>query len=145
MGPEPLGNDFNGPVLKAALEKRHIPIKNALLDQKIVAGVGNIYACEALFRAGIDPTRPASDVSDKEAELLAIHIRDTLNEAIAAGGSTLKDYQQTDGSLGYFQHGFAVYDQEGKSCPKCAPKTPCSIQRITQGGRSTFFCPIQQT
>lgn len=144
MGPEPLGNDFNGPALCERLKKRRGPIKSALLDQKIVAGVGNIYACEALYRAGVSPERPACDVSADEAELLSRAIREVLSEAIEAGGSTLKDYQHTDGTLGYFQHSFAVYDKEGEPCPKCAANENCSVRRIIQGGRSTFFCSAQQ-
>lgn len=146
MGPEPLGNDFSGPALQEALKNRRGPIKTALLDQKVVAGVGNIYACEALFEAGISPLRPANALNNNEYETLAARIRDVLNRAIAAGGSSLRDYQHTDGTLGYFQHEFAVYDQEGKTCKHCAPQHSDEgcILRITQGGRSTFYCPVTQ-
>lgn len=154
MGPEPLGNGFNGKVLAAQLLGRISPIKIALLDQNIVAGVGNIYACEALYRAGINPARPAASVQGEEAENLASAIRDVLNAAIKVGGSTLRDYKHTDGKIGYFQHHFAVYDRAGSRCPDCrcdAEKNAAKntgesrgIQRIIQGGRSTFYCPSRQ-
>ncbi|MCW0182891.1 MAG: bifunctional DNA-formamidopyrimidine glycosylase/DNA-(apurinic or apyrimidinic site) lyase [Zavarzinia sp.] len=138
IGPEPLGNEFNADVLSAALAGRRTPIKAALLDQKVVAGLGNIYVSEALFRAGISPEREAATVAGKRAERLVPAIRDVLNEAIAAGGSTLRDYVQADGELGYFQHAFKVYDREGDACPTCAKGT---ITRIVQSNRSTYFCP----
>ena len=142
MGPEPLGNTCSGDVLYNNLKNRKTPIKQALLDQKVIAGLGNIYVCEALYRSKIHPQMPAMNISRDQSETLMIHIRDILNEAIQSGGSTLKDYQHTDGSLGYFQHGFKVYDRE---CEKCANKT-CNdnIVRIIQSGRSTFFCPSCQ-
>ncbi|MGH1398531.1 MAG: bifunctional DNA-formamidopyrimidine glycosylase/DNA-(apurinic or apyrimidinic site) lyase [Alphaproteobacteria bacterium] len=139
MGPEPLGNDFSGEVLAAALEGRKVPIKNALLDQKIVAGIGNIYACEALFMARISPERVASSVQGVRAERLAVAVRDVLRAAIESGGSSLKDYYHTDGSLGYFQHNFKVYDREGAMIDGQYP-----VKRIVQGGRSTFYCPALQ-
>jgi len=142
LGPEPLGNRFDVAYLVGALKTRNTPIKSALLDQKLVAGLGNIYVCEALWRAHINPTRKARDISGKKSAELVPVIRDILNEAIAAGGSSLKDYRQTDGELGYFQHSFAVYGREGEPC-----KTPdCKgiICRIAQSGRSTFYCPICQ-
>lgn len=136
LGPEPLGNAFSGPVLTAALAGRHTPIKAALLDQKVVAGLGNIYVCEALYRAGISPRRQAYSVAGKRAERLVPEIRTVLQEAIASGGSTLRDYVQASGELGYFQHSFAVYGREGEPCRTCG----ASVQRIVQSGRSTFFC-----
>jgi len=142
LGPEPLGNTFNAASLSAALAGRRSPIKAALLDQKTVAGLGNIYICEALYRAAISPRRIASTISGKRAERLTTAIRDVLSEAIASGGSSLRDYVQTSGELGYFQHRWNVYGREGEPCPK----TDCagSVQRITQSGRSTFFCATHQ-
>lgn len=144
LGPEPLGNDFSAPVLFAALQKRTGPIKTALLDQRVVAGLGNIYVCEALYRAKIHPERRACDVTEVEAECLTGEIKDTLLEAIEAGGSTLKDYRHTDDGLGYFQHAFKVYDREGLACVDCGCDTrekSGGIRRIVQAGRSTFYCP----
>lgn len=138
MGPEPLGNEFSGPVLTERLRGKRAPIKAALLDQHIVAGLGNIYVCEALWRARISPRRLAASVAGARAERLVPAIKDILNEAIASGGSTLRDYARTDGALGYFQHRFDVYDREGTLCHSCKT-TP--IQRIVQSGRSTYFCP----
>jgi formamidopyrimidine-DNA glycosylase len=146
MGPEPLGNSFNGPALHAALSGRKTPIKQALLDQAIVAGIGNIYACEALFMARISPLRAAGKVSARECEVLARAIKDVLKKAIKAGGSSLKDYRHTDDGLGYFQHQFSVYDREGSGCPGCecdTIKIGC-VTRIVQGGRSTFYCKKRQ-
>ncbi|MGB0920162.1 MAG: bifunctional DNA-formamidopyrimidine glycosylase/DNA-(apurinic or apyrimidinic site) lyase [Alphaproteobacteria bacterium] len=142
IGPDPLSNAFNADVLNAALKGRKTPIKSALLDQKTVAGLGNIYVAEALHRAGISPKRSAHTVAGKRAERLVPHIRDVLNEAIASGGSSLNDYRQADGELGYFQHNFRVYDREGTPCPA----SPCqgTIRRIVQSGRSTFYCPSCQ-
>jgi formamidopyrimidine-DNA glycosylase len=138
IGPEPLGNAFNAPVLAAALKGKKTSIKAAILDQKLVAGIGNIYASEALFRAGISPKRLAYTVQGERAEKLAKAIKDVLKDAIAAGGSSLRDYVQADGELGYFQHQWRVYDKEGKPCPGACGGT---IRRIVQGGRSTFYCP----
>jgi formamidopyrimidine-DNA glycosylase len=146
LGPEPLGNEFSGPVLAAALRSKATPIKAALLDQRVVAGLGNIYVSESLFWAGISPRRLARTVQGERAERLAAAIRKVLREAIAAGGSTLRDYVQASGELGYFQHRFAVYDREGRPCPGCdcdAAKTG-GIRRIVQAGRSTFYCPRRQ-
>jgi len=141
LGPEPLGNDFNGPALAAALKGRMTPIKAALLDQKVVAGLGNIYVCEALFRAGLSPRRKAASVQGRRAERLAQAIRQVLREAIAAGGSSLRDYVQTNGELGYFQHHWAVYGREGAPCPTCAGNgRGGAVRRIVQSGRSTFYC-----
>jgi formamidopyrimidine-DNA glycosylase len=138
LGPEPLGNTFDEAYLVAALRSRRAPIKAALLDQHLVAGLGNIYVCETLWRANVHPARKATALSARRAASLVPVIRDVLAEAIEAGGSSLKDYRQTDGELGYFQHSFAVYDREGKSCrtPGCDGK----IARIVQSGRSTFYC-----
>ncbi|WP_308910841.1 bifunctional DNA-formamidopyrimidine glycosylase/DNA-(apurinic or apyrimidinic site) lyase [Pseudokordiimonas caeni] len=142
IGPEPLGNGFDADILSAGLKGRSGPIKTALLDQTLVAGLGNIYVCESLWRAGISPRRTASTVAGKRAERLVPHIRDVLNEAIIAGGSTLRDHAQVDGELGYFQHRFEAYGREGEACRTAG----CggTIHRITQAGRSTFFCPSCQ-
>lgn len=139
LGPEPLGNQFDGDYLAERLKNRNTPIKSALLDQRIVSGLGNIYVCEVLYRAGIHPKRKAGQISAKRVASLVPIIRDVLTEAIAAGGSSLRDYRQADGELGYFQHGFQVYDKEGETCltPQCEKK----ITRIVQSGRSSFFCP----
>ena len=142
IGPEPLGNSFNADYFYEKIKKRKSPIKTTLLDQKLVAGLGNIYVCEALWRTGIHPTRLASSLSRKEADKLVPVIRDVLSEAIAAGGSTLKDYAQVSGELGYFQHSFKAYGREGETCltADCQSK----IERIVQSNRSTFFCPTCQ-
>jgi len=142
LGPEPLGNAFSAAALAAALAGRRTPIKVALLDQKIVAGLGNIYVCEALHDAGVSPRRSAHTVSGVRAERLVTAIRDVLSAAIAAGGSSLRDYVQASGELGYFQHSWRAYDREGLPCAKagCAG----TIRRIPQSGRSTFFCPAHQ-
>ncbi len=142
MGPEPLGNEFNPGYLATCAENRRSPIKNFLLDQRVVAGLGNIYVCEALFEAGISPKKNAGDLTGDEAEKLVPVIRDVLGRAIRAGGSSLKDYAQIDGTLGYFQHQFRVYGRAGESCPTsgCGGE----IIRIIQGGRSTFYCPACQ-
>ncbi|MDJ0638082.1 MAG: bifunctional DNA-formamidopyrimidine glycosylase/DNA-(apurinic or apyrimidinic site) lyase [Paracoccaceae bacterium] len=142
LGPEPLGNSFDERYLADALKTRKTPIKSALLDQKLVAGLGNIYVCEALWRAGIRPTRRADRISKGRVAGLVPHIREVLRDAIAAGGSSLRDYRQADGELGYFQHTFAVYDREGAACqtPECTGK----IRRIVQSGRSSFFCALCQ-
>ncbi|PWC44846.1 bifunctional DNA-formamidopyrimidine glycosylase/DNA-(apurinic or apyrimidinic site) lyase [Azospirillum sp. TSO22-1] len=146
LGPEPLGNDFSGPVLAERLAGRMSPIKAVLLDQTVVAGLGNIYVSEALFCAGLSPTRMAATVTGAKAERLARCIRDVLARAIEAGGSTLRDHRQATGELGYFQHQFSVYDREGEPCPGCTcnlAKTG-GIQRIVQSGRSTFYCSHRQ-
>ena len=142
LGPEPLGNAFSGPVLAEKLAGKLSPIKAALLDQKIVAGLGNIYVSEALFFARLLPTRLAGTLSGAQAEKLVISIKDVLTRAIAAGGSSLRDYVQTSGELGYFQHQWAVYGKEGQPCPGCTCKT--GIERIVQSNRSTFFCAKRQ-
>ncbi|MCF8479451.1 MAG: bifunctional DNA-formamidopyrimidine glycosylase/DNA-(apurinic or apyrimidinic site) lyase [Rhodospirillum sp.] len=146
LGPEPLSEAFDARVLVNGLGRRLTPIKMALLDQTIVAGLGNIYVCEALFRSGISPKRTAASVTGRRADRLAEAIRQVLVDAVAAGGSSLRDHRQADGELGYFQHAFAVYGREGEACPGCdcdVAKTG-GIQRITQSGRSTFFCPRRQ-
>ena len=141
MGPEPLGDGLTVRHLQAALAGRKPAIKLLLLDQKVVAGLGNIYVCEALFRARIDPRKPAGLVSRTALARLVPAIQSVLTEAIAAGGSTLRDYAQPDGELGYFSKQFDVYDREGLPCPACAK---AAITRIAQGGRSTWFCPACQ-
>lgn len=139
LGPEPLSDDWNGPVLYESLKNKKSAIKLALLDQNIVAGLGNIYVCEALFAAKINPITPANALRREQTNLLAVAVKDILNKAIAAGGSTLRDYRHTDGGLGYFQYSFFVYDRENQTCPSCENKS--KIIRITQGSRSTFYCP----
>lgn len=142
LGPEPFDELFNASYLRENLRGRRIPVKQALLDQKIVAGLGNIYVSEALHRSGIDPRRAAGRIGEARIGNLIGHIRDVLTDAIAAGGSSLRDHRQASGELGYFQHRFCAYDREGKPCPV----QDCGgvIRRIVQSGRSTFFCPICQ-
>lgn len=139
LGPEPLGNAFNEAHLAAALAGRNTPIKAALLDQHIVAGLGNIYVCEVLHRAGISPKRKAGRLSRARAAALVPIIRDVLGEAIASGGSSLRDYRQASGELGYFQHTFRVYGREDAPCT--TPGCSGTIRRIVQSGRSSFYCP----
>jgi len=136
LGPEPLDPAFDGSALAARLAGKKTPIKAALLDQRVVVGIGNIYACEALFRCGISPRRIAATVQGERAARLAKAVKAVLNDAIKSGGSSLRDYVQADGELGYFQHHFRVYDREGQACPACKSK----IKRLVQGGRSTFYC-----
>ncbi|SLN65080.1 Formamidopyrimidine-DNA glycosylase [Roseovarius gaetbuli] len=142
LGPEPLGNSFDETYLTEALKGRNTPIKSALLDQRIVAGLGNIYVCETLFRAGISPKRRAGMISAPRAARLVPIIREVLGDAILAGGSSLRDFRQADGELGYFQHNFDVYDREGEPCRR----TGCTghIARVVQSGRSSFYCPLCQ-
>jgi formamidopyrimidine-DNA glycosylase len=142
LGPEPLGNRFDEAYLAARLKGRRVPIKSALLDQRVVAGLGNIYVCEALWRAGIDPRRAAGRIAARRIARLVPEIRETLTDAIAAGGSSLRDYRQTDGELGYFQHTFRAYDRAGRPCPR--EGCDGAIRRIVQQGRSTFYCPACQ-
>ena len=142
LGPEPLGNDFHEDYLAARLQGRLTPVKSALLDQGVVAGLGNIYVCEVLFRTGISPARLAGDVKAAEVGALVPMIRVVLEEAIAAGGSSLRDYRQADGELGYFQHRFRVYDREGQPC--LTPRCQGTIARLLQSGRSSFHCPLCQ-
>ena len=139
LGPEPLGNGFNAAYFAERLKGRKMPIKSAMLDQKIVAGLGNIYVCEALWRAGIAPQTQSAALNPARVSVLVRHIRDVLSEAIAAGGSSLKDYRQANGELGYFQHSFKAYGREGAPCLK--PECGGEIARITQSGRSSFYCP----
>lgn len=139
LGPEPLGNAFHEDYLVARLRGRNTPIKAALLDQRIVAGLGNIYVCEALYRAGISPLRKAGRIAEARVRGLVPVIREVLSEAIEAGGSSLRDYRQTDGKLGYFQHTFRTYDREGHPCQ--TPGCTGTIARIVQSGRSSFYCP----
>jgi len=149
LGLEPLGNDLSGDTLARLFTGRRTPLKAALLNQKLIAGLGNIYVCEALWRTGLSPEREAGSLVTKtgrptrKAEQLAANIRATLEEAIRAGGSSLKDHTKADGSLGYFQHSFAVYDREGAECrtPGCGG----TVARLVQSGRSTFYCPACQT
>lgn len=141
LGPEPLGADFDGGALLAAVAGKRQNIKVTLLDQRLVAGVGNIYACEALFAARIPSEKPAGDLTPAEAGRLAQAVKAVLAEAIEAGGSTLRDFAQTDGQLGYFQHRFKVYGREGEPCMGGCGGT---VARIVQAGRSTFHCPACQ-
>jgi formamidopyrimidine-DNA glycosylase len=154
LGPEPLAEDFTGARLAAALKGKKTPIKAAILDQRVVAGIGNIYACESLYYAGISPKRSAHTVQGERASRLVTAIKQVLTAAIAAGGSTLRDHIQPSGELGYFQHSFAVYDREGDTCRHCKgqdgpgrngaqPAAPV-IRRLVQSGRSTFYCALHQ-
>ncbi|MGI9464034.1 MAG: bifunctional DNA-formamidopyrimidine glycosylase/DNA-(apurinic or apyrimidinic site) lyase [Aestuariivirgaceae bacterium] len=144
IGVEPLGNELNAAYLHEAFGNRKTPLKAALLDQRIIAGLGNIYVCEALHRSGLSPKRSAGTLArrrrvDDRLEALTTAIRAVLNEAIAAGGSTLRDYAGADGASGAFQQRFSVYDREGEDCPK--PDCSGTVRRIVQSGRSTFYCP----
>jgi len=138
IGPEPLGNSFDATYLSDRLKSRNTPIKTALLDQRIIAGLGNIYVCEILHRAGISPKRKAGKLTNKQVQQIVPIIRQVLEEAIEAGGSSLRDHRQTNGELGYFQHRFSVYDRKGQPCSK--PDCTGHIDRIVQSGRSSFFC-----
>jgi len=142
LGVEPLSDRFDAAALARALKGKKTPIKSALLDQRVVAGLGNIYVCEALFRAGISPKRQAAKIQKASIAPLVHAIKAVLKDAIKAGGSTLRDYKKADGELGYFQHHFVVYDCEGEPCSKhgCGG----TIKRIVQAGRSTFYCPTCQ-
>lgn len=142
MGPEPLSNSFNAKVLVDAFDGKKSPIKSALLDQANVAGLGNIYVCEALYRASIAPDRQAASLKRSEIDRLTTHIRAVLIDAIEAGGSTLRDFASTDGSLGGFQERFDVYGREGEPC-RCG-RNKGMVTRIVQSGRSTFYCPACQ-
>ena len=145
LGPEPLGNEFDAEMLAQSCANKKTSLKAALLDQRVVAGLGNIYVCEALFRSQLSPRRLAATLADKKgqptdhARRLVNAIHGVLNQAIRAGGSSLRDHRQTDGELGYFQHSFQVYDREGEKCQTA----DCSgiVRRFTQNGRSTFWCP----
>ncbi len=142
LGPEPLSNSFNGVELSIRLKGKKTPIKNALLDQRIVAGLGNIYVCEALYESHISPLRPADSLRYKECDNLVSEIKAVLLRAIEAGGSTLNDYVGADGAMGYFQHSFKVYGRTGETCPN--KNCQGEIVRIKQAGRSTFYCPYCQ-
>jgi formamidopyrimidine-DNA glycosylase len=148
MGIEPLGNELSGETIARLFEGKRTPLKAALLDQRLISGLGNIYVCEALFRTGLHPEAPAGSLATKKgkptekAHQLADIIRDVLAEAVEAGGSTLRDHAQVDGSLGYFQHSFRVYDREGESC--VTPQCTGTVSRLVQSGRSTFYCPVCQ-
>ena len=143
LGPEPLGNHFNGDVLFDNLKARKLPLKTALLNQAVVAGLGNIYVCEALWECALHPEKISNTITKKQADTLYKAIVDTLNRAIASGGSSLRDYRQADGSLGYFQHSWKAYGKENDPCNH-DHKCKGTIKRITQSGRSTFFCPKHQ-
>ena len=138
LGMEPLSDGLTGASLSAALDNRRSTIKAALMDQRVVAGLGNIYVCEALYWAGISPRRSAHGVAGARAERLVPALKQVLTMAIAAGGSSLRDFRHTDGELGYFQTSFAVYGRAGQPCPRCMGE--CAIRRIVQSGRSTFYC-----
>jgi formamidopyrimidine-DNA glycosylase len=147
VGPEPLGNAFDAGLLAAACAGKKTSLKAALLDQTVVAGLGNIYVCEALHRAHLSPRRRAATIATRgapnaRATALVEAIKAVLNAAIKAGGSSLRDHRQTDGELGYFQHHFRVYDREGEPC--ATPGCRGTVKRIVQNGRSTFFCPVCQ-
>jgi formamidopyrimidine-DNA glycosylase len=148
LGLEPLGNALSGEVLARLFAGRKSPLKAALLNQKLIAGLGNIYVCEALWRSGLSPKRLASTLvtksgkPTKKADLLAQNIRQTLEDAILAGGSSLRDHTQADGTLGYFQHSFAVYDRDNAPCR--TPDCTGTVRRVVQSNRSTFYCPICQ-
>ncbi len=150
VGPEPLAEAFDGAALEAAFKGKKTSLKAALSDQRLVAGLGNIYACEALFHAGLSPKRRAGTVKGEKAAALADAIKRVLNEAIANGGSSLRDYIQPSGELGYFQHRWAVYDKEGQPCPGCdcgagkGARKARGVRRFVQAGRSTFYCPRRQ-
>ncbi len=139
IGIEPLGNTLSGRVIAELFEGRNTTLKAALLDQKNIAGLGNIYVCEALWRAGLSPFAASGTLTAPKADLLAQSIRDVLSQAIEAGGSSLRDHRQTDGTLGYFQHRFSVYDREGDACQRESCNE--TVKRQVQNGRSSFFCP----
>jgi formamidopyrimidine-DNA glycosylase len=147
LGPDPLDAAFTAEVLAGALKGRRTHLKAALLDQRIVAGLGNIYVSESLFRAELSPRRRSGTVNRDRAARLVPAIKAVLSEAVAAGGSTLRDHIQPNGELGYFQHRWRVYDREGQPCPNAhaGGRKPPLIKRIVQGGRSTFYCPRCQT
>jgi formamidopyrimidine-DNA glycosylase len=148
LGPEPLGNEFDAAMLALACHGKKTSLKAALLDQRVIAGLGNIYVCEALYRARLSPKRMASTIADRNgapnerAQRLVEAIKAVLEAAIKDGGSSLRDHRLTDGDLGMFQHNFRVYDREGERCP--TPGCRGTIKRIVQNGRSTFYCPVCQ-
>jgi formamidopyrimidine-DNA glycosylase len=141
LGPEPLSNDFSAPILMEKLRKKSIAIKPSIMDQEVVVGVGNIYASEALHESGISPLTVASKLKASEAEKLVASIRNVLGRAIEAGGSTLRDYRKSDGTMGCFQHRFVVYDRAGQACETCAKNGKKGhVQKIVQAGRATYYC-----
>jgi len=142
LGPEPLSSEFSAASLAEAIKGKKAPIKAALLDQRVVAGLGNIYVCEALYRAHISPKRAAATIRGPKVKLLVDQIKAVLRDAIKAGGSSLRDYKRADGELGYFQHTFQVYDREGQAC--CTRGCKGVVKRIVQSGRSTFYCATCQ-
>lgn len=142
LGPEPLGGTFDASYLQRAFAGRRQSAKTVLLDQRVVAGLGNIYVCEALFRARISPVRPAGSVSRPRLIALVAAVREVLGEAMAAGGSSLRDFAAADGQLGYFQHSFQVYGRTGEPCAR--PDCSGVVRRLVQGGRSSFYCPVCQ-
>jgi formamidopyrimidine-DNA glycosylase len=143
LGVEPVGNELSGALISELFGNKSAPLKSALLDQRLIAGLGNIYVCEALWRSGLSPERAAQTIcGTKRADRLASDIREVIAEAIQAGGSSLRDYMQTDGSLGYFQHSFSVYGREGEKCRKARCRG--MVSRIVQSGRSSFYCPACQ-
>jgi formamidopyrimidine-DNA glycosylase len=148
LGIEPLGDELSGEAIARLFRGRRTPLKTALLDQRLIAGLGNIYVCEALFRSKLHPEAPAGSLATatgratRKAHRLATVIREVLEEAVAAGGSTLRDHAQVDGSVGYFQHAFRVYDRAGEPCT--TPDCTGAVKRLVQAGRSTFFCPVCQ-
>ena len=145
LGPEPLEDGFTPARLAASLALRRSPIKTVLLDQRVVAGLGNIYVAEALFRARLHPARPAGEIPRAGVARLVAAIRETLAEAIAAGGSSLRDYVRPEGELGYFQHAWRVYGRAGAPCPDCPGAPRCAgVARLVQAGRSSFYCPRRQ-
>lgn len=142
LGPEPIGEEFTGPVLAERLKGKRTPIKSALLDQRVVGGLGNIYVCEALFMAGLSPRRLAATVQGRRADRLVQAIQEVLAAAIEAGGSTISDHAAPSGEIGYFQHSFKVYGREGEKCPGC--NCDGAIRRLVQSGRSSFYCAVRQ-
>lgn len=142
LGPEPLGNIIDGGQFVSQLKARQSPIKSTLLDQSVIAGLGNIYVCETLYRAGISPARRSNKISHQRLNRILPHVQDVLRDAIEAGGSSLKDFRNAEGELGYFQHKFYVYGREGKPCK--SPNCTRHIKRIVQSGRSSFYCPSCQ-
>jgi formamidopyrimidine-DNA glycosylase len=136
LGPEPISNQFSAAYLKEAFDGKKTPVKAALLDQRVVAGLGNIYVCEALFRSGISPKKLAGSIRADRLAQLAVEVRKVIEEAIEAGGSTISDFATTNGELGYFQHRFQVYGREGKPCVTCGKP----VKRAVQSGRSSFYC-----
>ncbi len=140
MGPEPLEDGFDAAVLAAAFRNKKAPLKNALMDQRLIAGLGNIYVCEAMFRARLSPFRAAGSLTKPAVTRLVTAIKAVLRDAIASGGSSLRDYRKASGELGEFQHRWDVYGREGKKCTACKPSWRCAVVREVQGGRSTFYC-----